>query len=199
MEIQETFIAEYQEFLEKAEQGISHLLFLDPVHMIHNTTKGRCWQERGRNNTLTLPSNTGRRRVNIIGAINACTKKFSGYMTEANCNRETIKVELDIIRNHYPNNKEIIIFLDNARYQKSAEVLEYAQSLNISLIFLPPYSPNLNLIERVWKLLKKKMRNVYREKFQEFFDALSDMCTKLDTEFFKEVSQLVNHEFQVLR
>ena len=106
---------------------------------------------------------------------------------------------MDVIRGHYPDNKEILILLDNARYQKSAEVLDYAKSLNISLVFLPPYSPNLNLIERVWKFLKKKIRNVYREKFQEFFDALMDLCAKLDTEFFNEVSRLVNHEFQVLK
>jgi len=169
------------------------------MHLVYNTLLGKCWQEKGGKNTVRFPSNTGRRRVSVIGAIDALINKFSGFITEANCNREAIRTELGIIRQNYPDNKRVVIFLDNARYQKSKDIEDCAKSLNISLIFIPPYSPNLNLIERVWKFFKKQLRNKYREKFQEFYDALSEICDQLDKGYSQEISRLINHKFQILR
>lgn len=168
------------------------------MHLVHNTLAGKCWQEKGLANTVVLSSNTGRRRISIIGAINALTKKFSGLVTEANCNKEAIKAQLDIIRQDYPDNKEIIIFLDNAKYQRAYETQKHAKALNITLVFIPPYSPNLNLIERMWKFFKKKIRNKYREKFQEFYDVSIEICAQLDKDYLQEVSNLINHKFHIL-
>lgn len=168
------------------------------MHLVHNTLAGKCWQEKGLANTAVLASNTGRRRISIIGAINSMTKKFSGLVTEANCDKETIKAQLAIIRQDYPDNKEIIIFWDNAKYQRAYETQACAKTLNITLVFLPPYSPNLNLIERMWKFFKKKIRNKYREKFQEFLDASVEICAQLDKEYLPEVSNLINHKFHIL-
>lgn len=168
------------------------------MHLIHNTLLGKCWQEKGGDNTTVLESNTGRRRISIIGAIDAVTKKFSGFVTEANCDKEAIKTMLDTIRKNYPDDKTIVLFLDNARYQRAYDVQDHAKSLNISLVFLPPYSPNLNLIERVWKLFKKKIRNTYRQTFQDFYDASVEICTQLDGKYLSEVSSLINHRFHIL-
>lgn len=169
------------------------------MHMVHNTILGRCWQEKGAAGTMTLSSNTGRRRVSVIGAIDALEKNFSGLVTEANCDAEAVKVEMDIIRQNYPDGKDIILFMDNAKYQRAYETQDHAASLNITLVFIPPYSPNLNLIERVWKFFKKKLRNKYREKFQEFFAALLEICFQLDKDYLPEVSNLINHKFHILK
>lgn len=74
----------------------------------------------------------------------------------------------------------LLVVLDNARYQKTAEVEALATRLNITLLYLPPYSPNLNLIERFWKFLKKKVvRNKYYPPFADFRDALLTFLSDL--------------------
>jgi len=143
---------------------------------------------------MVLQSNTGRRHISTIGTIDAVTKKFSGFVTEANCDKEAIKTMLDTIRKNYPDDKQIVLFLDNARYQRAYDVQNHAKSLNISLAFLPPYSPNLNLIERVWKLFKKKIRDTYRQTFQDFYDTSVEICAQLDVTYLPEVSNLINHK-----
>lgn len=185
--------------MKKAKNKELHLLFSDPTHLVHNTIKSKCWQCRGVKDTIQLSSNTGRKRLNIIGAIDAIEKKFSGLITESNCDREAIKVEIDIIRNNYPDNKKIVVFADNARYQKSSEIKEYAKKKNIYLRFIPAYSPNLNLIERLWKFVKKKLRNKYRKEFKDFEEAVVNICKDIKDKHFDEVSRLINHKFQILR
>lgn len=199
IKIQQNFINSYHYYLKKAKNKEIHLLFSDPTHLVHNTIKGKCWQEKGAEKTFQISSNAGRKRISIIGAIDVLKKKFSGLITEANCDREAIKAELGIIREKYSDNKPIVIFMDNARYQKSAEVKKYADKLNISLKFIPAYSPNLNLIERLWKFVKKQLRNKYREEFKDFQEAIVEICQDLGNKHFLEVSKLINHKFQILR
>jgi len=85
-----------------------------------------------------------------------------------------MKVFLGEIRKEYPDHgKSLHVFLDNARYNRAYSVQEKAELLNITLHYLPPYSPNLNLIERLWKFFKKKVvKNRYYETFDEFSDAI---------------------------
>jgi transposase len=86
----------------------------------------------------------------------------------------------------------ITIFLDNARYQRCALVMEKARSLNIELCFLPSYSPNLNLIERVWKFVKKKcLYSHYYEKFPAFKEAISKCLNETMTTHKFENTQFV--------
>lgn len=196
--MQRHFIDGYEGYLKSANEGSIHLLFADPMHLVHNTLPGACWQERGSARTFRLSSNTGRRRLNILGAVDAVTKRWNGFVTEENCDKEAIKALLETVRKGYPDGKPIVLFLDNARYQRAYDVQDHALGLNIFLVFLPPYSPNLNLIERVWKLFKKQLRNTYRKTFQEFRDATMEICARLDTEYLPEVSRLINHKFQIL-
>jgi transposase len=102
---------------------------------------------------------------------------------DQNCTKETTKTFFDQIRKQYPDtNIPIFLFLDNARYQKAYEVQEYAKTLNIILEYLPPYSPNLNLIERFWKYTKKVLvRNQYYETFDLFVVAFKTFFADLDT------------------
>ncbi len=167
--------------------------------MVHNTIKAKCWQEKGTGKTFQISSNTGRKRISIIGAIDVLEKKFSGLITEANCDREAIKAEMDIIRERYSDNKPIVIFIDNAKYQKSYEIKKRSAKQNITLKFIPAYSPNLNLIERLWKFVKKQLRNKYRKEFKDFQEAIVEICRDLDSKYFLEISKLINHKFQILR
>jgi len=91
----------------------------------------------------------------------------------------------------------ITVVLDNARYQRCKKVQECAAVLGIELLFLPPYSPNLNLIERLWKFVKKKcLYSKYYEKFQGFKEAITDCLGKTDTEYKQELDTLLTLNFQ---
>ena len=159
------------------------LLFADPVHQIHNNENGYCWQLKGKDNTKTVLSNTGRRRLNIIGAINPVTLEPTIVLTEENCCSEVIEVFLEEIKKQYKDATTICLVLDNARYQRSYEVRAKAKELNIDLLFLPPYCPNLNLIERLWKHFKKAvMKNEYYKTFQEFEDTIYNFFKNFDNQ-----------------
>jgi transposase len=88
--------------------------------------------------------------------------------------------------------------MDNARYQRCNKVAEQAEMLGISILFLPPYSPNLNLIERLWKFTKKKcLYNRYRETFCHFKEAIDDCLDKVKSAFKEQVKTLLNPKFQL--
>ena len=87
--------------------------------------------------------------------------------------------------------------MDNARYQRCRLVIELAQELNIELLFLPPYSPNLNLIERLWKLTKKHCLNSkYHEDFSEFQAAITDFLEHMNERNTAELDSLLTLNFQ---
>ena len=91
----------------------------------------------------------------------------------------------------------ITIILDNARYQKCKLVQEVALSLNIELLYLPPYSPNLNLIERLWKFVKKKcLWSKYYANFKDFKEAIMDCLSQTHTTYKNELQSLLNPKFQ---
>jgi transposase len=69
----------------------------------------------------------------------------------------------------YPEAEKVHVFCDNARYYKNKEVMAYLVTSKIQMHFLPPYSPNLNPIERLWKFMNEHvLYNRYYEKFIEF-------------------------------
>ncbi len=186
------------ELLVKAKEGQIHLLFYDPSHQVFNTISGRCWQEKGKNGTIEIPSNTGRRRISVLGGINALNGEFSGIITEANCDTLSTEVALQEIRKDYKDQKSIVIIIDNAPYNRAYATRDFAASLNIKMKFLPPYSPNLNLIERIWKFMKKKViKNTYYEKFQNFFDELVSFFHNIKN-YKEEISNLINHKFEII-
>lgn len=159
---------------------------------------GYCWQEKGKANTKVIFSNSGRRRINVIGAINALTYKPTTLLTEDNCDKEMIKVFLDEIKKDYPKADKIYMFLDNARYSRNYDVQGYAETLNIKLMFLPPYSPNLNLIERLWKFFKKKIRkNTYYKTFEKFRKAINEFFKNID-QYKPELKKLLTLNFEIV-
>ncbi len=190
------------EEVEKAKKsnGEHIVLNFDPMHQTHNNENGYMWQIKGKEGTKKVKSNTGRRRLNILGAINMVDLDIIPFITEENCHKETIKVFLNEVRKTYPKAKNIIIFLDNARYQRNYEVQEHAKTLGIHLKFMPPYSPNLCLIERLWKFFKKKViKNKYYETWEQFCDFV---CKFFSTENWRrlkpELQSLLSLNFEII-
>jgi transposase len=196
--IQREFIERYGSLLKEAQKESIHLLFGDPSHFIHNTLIGKCWQTKGKKGTLRISSNTGRKRITILGGVNAVNFTFTSLVTEANCDQEMNKVFLDQVRKDYPDGKRVVIILDNAKYNHANSVREHAKELNIELLFLPPYSPNLNLIERIWKLLKSKLKNLFIESFDEFYEMICSQCALFYSNC-PEIQRLISQRFQIIK
>jgi transposase len=174
------------------------LLFSDPMHQIHNVENGYAWQEIGRAGTKEIPSNTGRRRLDIIGAINPVTMQPTILLEEENCNADSIVRLLEAIKKQYHQAETICLILDNARYQKGVIAQSKAKELGIDLVYLPPYSPNLNLIERLWKFFKKKvMKNKYYEDFKTFKNAIEKFFENFD-QYNNQLLILLNFKFGII-
>lgn len=196
--VQKEFIEYYYNILEESKQGNKHVLFYDPVHQLHNTINGKCWQTKGGKNTILLPSNTGRKRITILGAINPINFCFTSITLEGMVDKVITKIVLDNIRETYNDGKPIIIIMDNAAYNRAYEVQDHAVKLGIIIKYLPPYSPNLNLIERVWKFLKRKLKNKYIEKFQDFKIWIDNFCKDFEN-YNDEIEKLISNKLQIIK
>lgn len=197
-ETQIEFVKKILTTIEESKTNNCEVIFFDPTHQVHNTVNGYCWQEKGKTNTKIVFSNSGRKRVSIIGAINAITYQSTTLITEDNCDKEMIKIFLDEVVKDYPKADKIYIFLDNAKYSRNYDIYNYAEKLNIKLMFLPPYSPNLNLIERLWKFLKKKIRrNKYYDTFEKFKETIFDFFKNIE-QYKEELEKLLTLKFEII-
>lgn len=88
--------------------------------------------------------------------------------------------------------------MDNAKYQRCKAVQEVADTLNITLLFLPPYSPNLNIIERLWKFTKKKVLYAkYYSKAEEFHEAIENFFFDINEKYNEDLQKLMTLKFQM--
>jgi len=175
------------------------LLYLDPMHQIHNNENDYAWQPTGCKGTKKVQANTGRRRLNIIGAINPVSFEPTIMLTEENCCAEVIETFLEEVKKQYNDATTICIILDNARYQRSYVVQQKAKELDISLLYLPPYSLNLNLIERLWRYFKKKvMKNKYYDTYACFEKAVETFFQTF-SERVADVKPFLNFKFGIIK
>jgi len=160
---------EIQPRLDEAQAGKRVVLFVDAAHFVLAPFLGFLWSVV----RVFIQAPSGRQRFNVLGALNAMTHELITITNDTYITAESVCALLEKIANLYVG-IPISIFLDNARYQRCALVMEKAKSLNIELCFLPSYSPNLNLIERVWKFVKKNcLYSKYYEEFPAFKAAIS--------------------------
>jgi transposase len=168
------------------------VFFVDAAHFVLGAYLGFLWCfER-----LFVKSGSGRQRFNVLGALNAVTHELVTVTNEAYINAQSVCELLQKIAG-LGLLLPITLVLDNARYQKCALVSEMAASLDIELLYLPPYSPNLNLIERLWKFTKKQcLYSIYYPDFAAFKLAISTCLDQTHTKHKKELDSLLTLKFQ---
>ena len=180
--------------LKMAEAGIAKVYFSDGVHLIYGYESGKCWCRK----RVCVKSAYGRKRVNCLGFLDAVSHKVETVMNDTYLNADSVCEGLKMIRQSAPD-EWLYIILDNAAYQRCKKVKECAEKLNINLIFLPPYSPNLNLIERLWKFLRNKvLANKYYTSFNFFFNKIHDFLTDVHLNFASALDSLLSFNFQCL-
>ena len=193
-EKQRAFLVQYEKM--KAEKGKDdEICFLDGVHPQHNSKPANGWIKKGKEKQLL--SNTGRERININGALNPRNHDVI-VRDDPSINADSTMKLFDQLQGHYPNAPNIFCIADNARYYRNKRVKEYLETSRIRLIFLPSYSPNLNLIERLWKFMKKKRcNNTYYEKFADFRTAILSFFENIH-EYEPELRTLLAENFRVI-
>jgi transposase len=169
--------------------------FMDAVHPQHNPVLAYGWIKRGEEQPV--PTNTGRKRLNINGAIDLESLEPVVRFDETINAESTIALfkqleQLNVLA------VCIYVICDNARYYRSKAVREYLKTSRIELVFLPPYAPNLNLIERLWKFFKKKiLYNRYYETFDEFRAACEEFFAN-PRKYHRELRSLLTENFAIV-
>jgi transposase len=159
--------------LAEAQAGKRAVFFVDAAHFVLAPFLGCLWSLT----RIFIKAPAGRQRFNVLGAWNAITHELITVSNDTYITAESLWAllpQLAALNLTVP----ITVFLDNARYQKCALVQAVAASLQIELCYLPAYSPNLNLIERVWKFVKKK--SLYSKYYTDFtaFKAAIETCLR---------------------
>ncbi len=192
-EVQEEYKKEKLEpRLEEAKEGKRAVFFVDAAHFVMGAFLGLVWCfER-----IFIKSPSGRKRFNVLGALNAITHEVITVTNDTYINSESVCQllhKLAALGLSIP----ITLVLDNARYQKCKLVQELADSLGIELLYLPSYSPNLNLIERLWKFVKKKcLYSKYYPEFSLFKTAITTCIEEANGKHKKELDSLLTLRFQ---
>jgi transposase len=193
-EKQEEFIKKYNE-LKATKSEADKIYFMDGCHPQHNSQPAYGWIKKG--TQKELKSNTGRQRVNLNGAYNIEDHELIIREDESINSQSTIELFKQISQRQKAG--MIYIICDNARYYKSVLINQYLKTnKRIKLVFLPPYSPNLNIIERLWRFLKKKITyNRYIEKYIEFKEKVMGVFENID-KYKDELMTLMTENFQIL-
>ncbi len=146
-----------------------------------------------------LPTPSGRKRFTVLGAVDALTKEIILVVNETTVNAETVCQLLSKLAAHVSEGA-ITVVLDNARYQKCALVQSYAAAVGIELLYLPSFSPHLNLIERLWRFVRKEcLYSQYYATFPEFRAALETCLITAQREHRIELETLLAWNFQSFR
>ncbi len=191
---QKKFLAEYEKLKQNKGED-DPLYFMDAVHPQHNPVLACGWIKRGEDREVR--SNTGRRRVNINGAIDL-ERLEPVVRFDDTINTDSTIALFEQLEHLHLAAAWIYVICDNARYYRSKAVKQYLKNSRIKLVFLPPYAPNLNLIERLWKFFKKKiLYNRYYESFAEFRAACEEFFSN-PRKYHRELRSLLTENFAII-
>jgi transposase len=181
--------------LEEAKQGRRTVLFVDAAHFVMGAFLGMLWCFVRQ----LLPSSCGRKRYNVLGAYDPIRQEVVTMTNETVVNQETFCALLDKIAICYADTGlPVTLVLDNARYQKCPSVFDKAETLGIELLYLPAYSPNLNLIERLWRFVKKQvLYSTHYDTFATFKESIDNCLRDLGTRFKSNMKTLMTLKFQL--
>lgn len=194
MKEQAAFLAEkLQPRLEEAKAGKRQVFFVDAAHCVFGTFLCCLWSFA----RLFVRAASGRQRFNVLGALNAVTRELIAVTNTTVVNTETM---CELLRKIAERGLAgpVTLVLDNARYQRNKVVQALADALSIELLFLPGYSPNLNLIERLWRFIKREaLYGRYHPTFADFRAAIEETISQLGGKHKDKISSLLTLNFQV--
>lgn len=181
-----------QPALDAAVEGNGHVFFVDAAHFVFGTFLCCLWTIA----RVFVRAASGRQRFNVLGAWNAVTRQFIAVTNTTVVNTETM---CELLRQIAAQGLvgPITIVLDNAKYQRNKIVQDLATELGIRLLFLPSYSPNLNLIERLWGFAKRQsVYGKYHSDFASFRAAIEKTLAEIPTTHAERLESLMTLNFQ---
>ena len=192
-EVQAAYLTETLEpRLAEAQAGTRAAFFVDAAHFVLAPFLGFLWSFVRR----FVQAPAGRQRFNVLAALNAITHELVLVTNDTYITAESVCALLRQLAARQLG-VPITLFLDNARYQKCALVQDLAANLHIELCFLPAYSPNLNLIERLWKFVKKQtLYSKYYADFAAFKAAITQCLNETHTTHKAALDSLLTLHFQ---
>lgn len=194
--LQQAFLTQKLEpLINRALSGSIELFFVDATHAVMGFHSAYVWSQ----SPQAIRTSSGRYRVNLLGALHATDQGLYSIANDSYINAETVVELMEWLRENLPT-EEIYLVMDNARYQRCNWVKYWAEEMNIELVFLPPYSPNLNLIERLWRFFKSKvLAGKYYQNKEDFEKAIFDFIDQVDQGSYQDnLKTLLTLEFQKL-
>lgn len=190
---QELFKKEYQK-LKQTKRPEDRIYFVDATHPQHNNMPFYGWIYKG--TIKTIKANTGRKRLNLNGALNLENLDITVLSEETIDTYAMMRLILSLEEKQPMG--EIYLIADNASYNHSYELqLFLADHKRVCLKYLPPYSPNLNIIERLWKFFHQKHNDKYFERFKDFEETVLTFFQNIH-QYNKELKTLLTDSFQTL-
>ena len=193
-------VADQRQFLEQKLQprldaavaGQGQVLFVDAAHFVYGTFLCCLWSIA----RVWVRAASGRQRFNVLGAWNAVTRELTMVTNTTVVNAQTM---CDLLKKVAASGLvgPVTMVLDNARYQKNAMVIALAAELKIELLFLPSYSPNLNLIERLWRFTKRQAcYGKYHPDFAAMQQAVQSVLEQTSSKHAAAMESLMTLNFQ---
>lgn len=193
-EAQAKFLSnELEPRIEEAKAGKRVLLFMDAAHFVWQLYLGVLWCLA----RIFISAASGRTRINVLGAYDPIKNMLHKIVNREYINSRTVIDLLERLRAIY-SDKIITVVLDTARYQRCKVVMEAAARLHIELLFLPTYSPNLNLIERLWRFVKKDcLYSKYYETANDFESSIVNCLDDINFGKKPKLKKLMTLKFQL--
>jgi transposase len=196
---QQQFIKAYHALKEESGQS-EPILFIDAMHPTQSTKLSYGWMKAGKKHVKVVETTGSRTRLNVLGALNLQRIEDTVIREYPTINARNIVLFFGEIRKTYPLSQKIHLILDGAGYHRAGLVKDFAEVLNIELHYLPPYSPNLNPIERLWKYMNEQVRNnVYFPDATTFRETIRHFFHVTLPEKAKELTTRLTDNFQTLK
>lgn len=194
-EKQKDFIDYYQKLLNETPED-EPIEFLDAVHPTMATKVTQGWIRKGTNKPIATTAS--RTRVNLLGSLNLETMTVTIESHET-VDSKAMRSHFESLRKKYPKALKIHLITDRGSYNVSAETKKAAHEYGVVLHPLPPYSPNLNPIERLWKVMNEQTRNnrVFKNA-QDFRKAILEFFTHTWPKIALSMTDRINDNFQVI-